>query len=171
MEKLNIENAVGKLLIKIGISPAISGYRYLKTAITELYFNPAMNRMTKEVYPTVAKMHNTTPSKCERAIRHAIERAYYKGDIKLLNEILPIYSQNKGKATNGEFISGFAEYLKMKGDQMLDINDYIKEPAEDEPKYICDQCECGIYEGDPVWSINGYTLCEKCAEREYRKLA
>ncbi len=56
------------------------------------------------------------------------------------------------------------------GYKIPEYSDYI-EPPEPEPKYICEQCECGIYEGEPVWSINGYTFCENCAEREYRKLA
>ena len=55
-------------------------------------------------------------------------------------------------------------------DKIQEYSDYI-EPPEPEYKYVCYQCECGIYEGDPVWNINGYTLCDDCAKSEYRQLA
>ncbi len=115
MERTKLENEVGRILMQCGISTCNLGYGYLKTAIVEVILDPILqNYITKELYPIVAGKHNTTPLRCERAMRHAIGKAYLKGNIDLINTI--VVSSGAGKATNSEFISSFAEYMRMRGD-------------------------------------------------------
>ncbi|WMI80942.1 sporulation initiation factor Spo0A C-terminal domain-containing protein [Anaerotignum sp. MB30-C6] len=111
------ENEIGKLLMQFGISPSILGYSYLKTAISIAIKDTTCWRMlTKSLYPMVAAQHGTTPSRAERAMRHAIETAYYKGNKELLNSIILVQNVNKNKATVGEFIAGVAEHYRIWGD-------------------------------------------------------
>lgn len=99
----------------IGIPAHIKGYQYLREAIRMVMENnDVINRITKELYPGIAKRFDTTPSKVERAIRHAIEVAWTRGKIENINQIFGynIYNKND-KPTNGEFIALIADRLSM----------------------------------------------------------
>lgn len=106
-----VELTAKKLIRDIGIPTAIKGYRYAVTAILLLAGKPDMaDAITKELYPTVAKLHNTTASRVERAIRHGVEVAWSRGDLDVLKKYFGnTISSFKGKPTNSEFLTRMAE--------------------------------------------------------------
>ena len=109
------ELTVTEILHQVGVPAHIKGYHYLREGIRMVYYNPGMiNRITKELYPGIAKHFNTSASKVERAIRHAIEVAWTRGKIENLNALFGfnIYGKND-KPTNGEFIALVADKLLM----------------------------------------------------------
>ena len=109
----NTHLLISDTLKDLGISPKYMGYSYLKTAIELVMDDVSLaHSVTKVLYPTVAKEHKTTSSRVERAVRHAIEIAFYRGDIDKLKDIFGFsVSCDKGKATNSEFIATIADYL------------------------------------------------------------
>ena len=112
----DIESQVTKIIHQIGVPAHIKGYQYLRTAII-LTVNDSdiINSVTKILYPTVAKKYQTTTSRVERAIRHAIEVAWDRGDIEVLNSYFGYTIQvNRGKPTNSEFIAMIADNLRLK---------------------------------------------------------
>ena len=94
----------------------IKGYQYLRTAILlTISDSDIINSVTKVLYPSVAKKYSTTTSRVERAIRHAIEVAWDRGDIDTLNSYFGYTIQNnRGKPTNSEFIAMIADNLRLK---------------------------------------------------------
>lgn len=110
---IEIEEYISNLFIEIGIPANTMGYRYLRYAIIYVYNHPeSMNMVTKVLYPAVAKKFNTTGSKAERAMRHAIERAWERGDRAILEEVLGYtISMAEKKPTNSEFIAIIVEKL------------------------------------------------------------
>ena len=114
-ELVNIEYIVTDVIHQIGIPAHIKGYHYLRAAII-LSVNDVdmINRVTKLLYPTVAKRYNTTSSRVERAIRHAIEIAWDRGDVDVLNGIFGYTVHSlKGKPTNSEFVAMIADRLRL----------------------------------------------------------
>ena len=112
----DIEAQVTKIIHQIGVPAHIKGYQYLRTAII-LTVNDSdiINSVTKILYPTVAKKYQTTTSRVERAIRHAIEVAWDRGDVDVLNSYFGYTIQNnRGKPTNSEFIAMIADNLRLK---------------------------------------------------------
>ena len=111
----DIETMVTNIIHEIGIPAHIKGYQYLRHAIIMVVDNlDVINSITKELYPTVAKDFNTTPSRVERAIRHAIEVAWDRGDTDVLNSFFGYTIANsKGKPTNSEFIAMIADRLRL----------------------------------------------------------
>ena len=111
-----IETQVTKIIHQIGIPAHIKGYQYLRTAIMmTISDNEIINSVTKVLYPSVAKKYQTTTSRVERAIRHAIEVAWDRGDIDTLNSYFGYTIQNsRGKPTNSEFIAMIADNLRLK---------------------------------------------------------
>jgi two-component system response regulator (stage 0 sporulation protein A) len=112
----DMESQVTKIIHQIGVPAHIKGYQYLRTAIL-LTVNDGeiINSVTKILYPTVAKQYQTTTSRVERAIRHAIEVAWDRGDIDTLNSYFGYTIQtNRGKPTNSEFIAMIADNLRLK---------------------------------------------------------
>ena len=103
------------VFLTIGIPAHIKGYHYLREAVKAVMDDgDIINRITKELYPTVAKRFSATPSKVERAIRHAIEVAWARGRIENINGIFGYNIYNKhDKPTNGEFIALIADKLKL----------------------------------------------------------
>ena len=98
---------------RIGVPAHIKGYQYLREAIIlAVNDDEIMNSVTKLLYPTVAKTFKTTPSRVERAIRHAIEVAWNRGKIENINNLFgtKIYTANE-KPTNGEFIALIADKM------------------------------------------------------------
>ncbi len=109
------ENAISDLLKSVGIPVNIKGFRYLKSAI-EIVTRDISNidRITKRLYQQIADNHNSTPSRVERDIRHAIEVAYNRGNPRLLNEIFGYtIDEDKGKPTNSEFIAMMADKVQI----------------------------------------------------------
>ena len=112
----DIETQVTKIIHQIGVPAHIKGYQYLRTAILmTVRDNDVINSVTKVLYPTVAKKYQTTTSRVERAIRHAIEVAWDRGDVETLNSYFGYTIQNnRGKPTNSEFIAMIADNLRLK---------------------------------------------------------
>ncbi len=112
----DLETQVTKIIHQIGVPAHIKGYQYLRTAILmTINDNDIINSVTKVLYPSVAKKYSTTTSRVERAIRHAIEVAWDRGDIDTLNSYFGYTIQNtRGKPTNSEFIAMIADNLRLK---------------------------------------------------------
>ena len=111
----NLESRVTDVIHEIGVPAHIKGYKYLREAII-LAVNDmdVINAVTKVLYPEVAKKFETTPSRVERAIRHAIEVAWDRGDLETLQKFFGYTVSNiKGKPTNSEFIAMIADYLDL----------------------------------------------------------
>ena len=112
----DLESIVTDLILHIGVPAHIKGYHYVRQAIILSVNDPEMiNSVTKVLYPTIAKMYQTTSSRVERAIRHAIEIAWDRGDVDVLNEYFG-YTINigRGKPTNSEFIAMISDKLRLK---------------------------------------------------------
>ena len=112
--------AISSVFLSIGIPAHIKGYHFLREAVNMVIDNPdSINRITKELYPGIAKKFGTSPSKVERAIRHAIEVAWTRGKIESINEIFGfrVYGRND-KPTNGEFIALIADRFILKGGRL-----------------------------------------------------
>lgn len=112
----DIEYVVTDIIHQIGIPAHIKGYHYLRTAILLSVEDPEMiNCVTKLLYPTVARQYSTTPSRVERAIRHAIEIAWDRGDVDVLNGFFGYTIHTaRGKPTNSEFIALIADKLRLR---------------------------------------------------------
>ena len=110
------EAQVTKIIHQIGVPAHIKGYQYLRYAIIMAIDDAdIINSVTKVLYPTVAKKFGTTTSRVERAIRHAIEVAWDRGDVDTLNSYFGYTIQNsRGKPTNSEFIAMIADNLRLK---------------------------------------------------------
>lgn len=110
----SLDKKITMLLHEVGIPAHIKGYVYLRQAIKQCCNkeNDYLGAITKILYPEVAKKFNTTGSRVERAIRHAIEVAWNRGDTDTINRIFGYsISKNKDKPTNSEFIAMIADYL------------------------------------------------------------
>ena len=111
----DLEVVVSQIMHQIGVPAHIRGYQYLREAIILSIRNSEMiSSVTKILYPTVAKHFKTTPSRVERAIRHAIEVAWDRGDVDVLSSYFGYTIQNeRGKPTNSEFIAMISDNLKL----------------------------------------------------------
>ena len=108
-----VDKKLVDILLSIGISANLQGYHYLKESIKLVMENPYyIGAITKIMYPKIANKFETTASRVERAIRHALEVAYNKGKITNLNQIfgLKIFNKNE-KPTNSEFVALVADML------------------------------------------------------------
>ena len=114
--EVDLELMVTDIIHQIGVPAHIKGYHYLREAIMLSVNNPEMiNSITKQLYPTVAKRFQTTPSRVERAIRHGIEVAWDRGDVDVLNSYFGYTIHiGRGKPTNSEFIAMIADKLRLK---------------------------------------------------------
>ena len=110
-----IEISVTKTIHSVGVPANIKGYQYLRDAIImSIKDTELINAVTKQLYPKVATRHNTSPSRVERAIRHAIEVACIRGNEEELYSLFGYtVSNNKGKPTNSEFIAMIADKLRL----------------------------------------------------------
>lgn len=111
----NLDGEITDILHEVGVPAHIKGYLYLREAITMVYHNiDILGSITKVLYPDVAKKFNTTSSRVERAIRHAIEIAWVRGNVEAISEIFSYtISYNKSKPTNSEFIAMIADRLRL----------------------------------------------------------
>ena len=116
----NLENTVTSIIHEVGVPAHIKGYQYLREAILIAVADmDVINAVTKVLYPEVAKRFNTTASRVERAIRHAIEVAWDRGDLETLQKYFGYTVSNvKGKPTNSEFIAMIADRLQLQQKEM-----------------------------------------------------
>ena len=110
-----LEVKVTNIIHEIGVPAHIKGYQYLRDGIMMVVENiEVINQITKQLYPDLAKKYKTTPSRVERAIRHAIEVAWNRGQIETVENIFGYtVNSNKGKPTNSEFIAMIADKLRL----------------------------------------------------------
>lgn len=113
----NLDAEITAIIHEIGIPAHIKGYRYLREAIMMVVNKvELLGGITKELYPAIARNHQTTPSRVERAIRHAIEVAWSRGNIEMINSLFGhTVNRERGKPTNSEFIAMVADKLRMEG--------------------------------------------------------
>jgi two-component system response regulator (stage 0 sporulation protein A) len=111
----DLDTEITTLLHEIGVPAHIRGYLYIREAITMVYYNvEILGNITKILYPEVARKFNTTSSRVERAIRHAIEVAWVRGNIDAISDIFSYtISYHKSKPTNSEFIAMIADRLRL----------------------------------------------------------
>ena len=119
----DMETQITKIIHRIGVPAHIKGYQYLRSAILMTIDDPTLiNAVTKILYPSVAKQYRTTSSRVERAIRHAIEVAWDRGDVDTLNGFFGYTVQNaRGKPTNSEFIAMIADNLRLKSKSLVRV--------------------------------------------------
>lgn len=111
----NLEVEVTRMIHQMGVPAHVKGYQYIRDAIVSVVVNISLlGAVTKELYPMIAVKYNTTPSRVERAIRHAIELAWDRGNVDFMNRFFG-YTINidRGKPTNSEFIAMVADKLRM----------------------------------------------------------
>lgn len=112
------EKKISECLRSVGISANLLGFEYIKSAVMIISGQDEPSRritrrnIVKKLYPQIADIHNSTPSRVERGIRHAIEKMYLLGDVDSFDKILGFPSLEKGKLTNSEFIFALFEYLR-----------------------------------------------------------
>jgi len=111
-----LEELVTSIIHEVGVPAHIKGYQYVREAIMITVENlDVINSVTKVLYPEVAKKYHTTPSRVERAIRHAIEVAWDRGDLETLQKFFGYtVSNTKGKPTNSEFIAMISDRIRLK---------------------------------------------------------
>lgn len=111
----NLEVEVTNVMHEIGVPAHIKGYQYLRDAIMMVVKDlDIINSITKQLYPSIARTYNTTPSRVERAIRHAIEVAWSRGQVETIDALFGYtVSHGKGKPTNSEFIAMVADKLRL----------------------------------------------------------
>lgn len=110
---------IERMLRRLGVPVHLKGYGYLVEAILRVYEDPTYtNSITKRLYPDIAQKNNTTQSRVERAIRHAIEVSMVRADIEYMDQIFSCsYSTEKGKPTNSEYIACLSRELSFKLDE------------------------------------------------------
>ena len=111
----DLESQVTSIILEVGIPAHVKGYHYVRAAIILAVKSPeSINAVTKIIYPTIAKQYGTSTSRVERAIRHAIEVAWDRGNVDTLTTIFG-YSINssRGKPTNSEFIAMIADRIRI----------------------------------------------------------
>ncbi len=114
-ESQTLEMRITQLLHEIGVPAHINGYNYIREAIIMCVNNPEiLNYITKKLYPDIAQKYKTTDTRVEKAIRHAIERAWLKGNQELINELFAYtIPASKGRPTNSEFIALIADKFRL----------------------------------------------------------
>lgn len=114
-KETSLEAMVTNIIHEVGVPAHIKGYQYLRDGIMMVVSNiEVINQITKQLYPDLAKKYKTTPSRVERAIRHAIEVAWSRGQLEAVENIFGYtISSNRGKPTNSEFIAMIADKLRL----------------------------------------------------------
>lgn len=110
-----LRKEITKLIHTLGMPAHVLGYEYTREAILLALGNKEILRsITKDLYPAIAQTFNTTPSRVERAIRHAVELAWDRGDLDTIQKFFGFtVSSKKGKPTNSEFLSALADHLRL----------------------------------------------------------
>ena len=112
----NSEESITNILIQLGVSRGILGFKYLRDAVRLAICDPKiLNSIVGTLYPVIAANHDTTPSRAGRAIRHAIETSWVKADKDLQESIFGFsVDVKKGKATNSEYIGALSDHISLK---------------------------------------------------------
>ncbi len=120
-ETVNVEVEVSSLLHDLGIPSHVRGYRYIRDGVMLLYESSSLvNLVTKDVYPIIAKKYDTTTTRVERAIRHAIEISWMRGDIKLMEDLFGnSIDFDRSKPTNAEFLTTIADKFKLYSKELI----------------------------------------------------
>lgn len=115
-EPADLESVIRELLTELGTPAHIKGYRYCVTGLLLIVKDPdVLDHITKELYPDIAKTHGTTKSRVERAIRHAVEVTWDRGDLSVLAHYFGnTVRSDKGKPTNAEFMAQMANIIRQK---------------------------------------------------------
>ena len=116
----SIKKKITRMIQEIGVPAHVKGYHYIRTGIKYCVENDAvLSSVTKILYPRIAEKYRTTPSRVERAIRHAIEIAWDRGDVDVLNSYFGFtINGSKGKPTNSEFIAMLADKIKLENETL-----------------------------------------------------
>lgn len=121
-----VQEEIVHSLREINFPAHVKGYAYAKTALEIVLNKPeSIEAITKELYPTIARIHHTTPSRVERALRHGIELVYDRNTPEDLNELLGPSNWNKGKLTNSEFLAVMAENIRMALDRFTELKEEV----------------------------------------------
>ena len=114
-QDVELQKKITKVLHTLGVPSHIKGYLYIRDSINIMYNQPdSLGGITKEIYPEIARKYNTTPSRVERAIRHAIEISWNRGDYDTMDDIFGhSVDYDKAKPTNSEFIATIADHIRM----------------------------------------------------------
>ena len=114
-DNYSVEVEVSSILHDLGIPSHVRGYKYIREGIMLLYTSKeVVNLVTKDIYPEIANRYNTTSSRVERAIRHAIEISWIRGDLKIMEDIFGnSIDFERSKPTNSEFLTTIADRLKL----------------------------------------------------------
>jgi two-component system response regulator (stage 0 sporulation protein A) len=115
IKERDLETDVTNIIHEIGVPAHIKGYQYLRHAIMlSINDDEMLGSITKQLYPQIAKTYRTTPSRVERAIRHAIEVAWNRGKLDTINELFGYtIDDRKGKPTNSEFVALIADKIRL----------------------------------------------------------
>ncbi len=122
--ELSLEKQITAIISDVGIPAHVKGYHFVRYAIILALKSPeSVNSITKFIYPEVSKRFGTTPSRVERAIRHAIEVAWERGNIETINRLFGYsVSDAKGKPTNSEFIAMIADSLRLEDRRFRELS-------------------------------------------------
>ncbi len=112
---VELEKYVTKILLGLGVPAHLSGYRYIREAVLiSITDMEALNRMTKYLYPEIAEIYNTTPTKVERAVRTAVEASWSRGNCGVMEDIFGYSSAyEKKRPTNSEYIACIADKVRL----------------------------------------------------------
>ncbi len=127
-DEIEIKTIISKQLHKLGMPAHIKGYQYIREGIFQMFTNGTkVNKITKDLYPLIAGMYDTTPSRVERAIRHSIEVSWSRGDYEVMESIFGnSVDFERSKPTNSEFISSVADAIlletKLKCSKQVNYN-------------------------------------------------
>lgn len=115
-QAVDVENIIRNLLTELGTPAHIKGHRYVITALRLVVEDPRhLDAVTRRLYPRIAEIHGTIKTRVERAIRHAIEVTWDRGDLSVLDRYFGnTVSRNKGKPTNAEFLAQMANVIRHK---------------------------------------------------------
>ena len=110
----DLEKIITNVMKELGIPANIKGHAYIRTAIMLVIEKPTLlERVTKELYPEIGKTHNTSAMRAERAIRHAIQIAWTRGNLNTIDKVFGYTINEYGKPTNSQFIAGVSEYIRL----------------------------------------------------------
>ena len=127
-----VQEEIVHSLREINFPAHVKGYSYAKTALEIVLNKPeSIEAITKELYPEVARIHHTTPSRVERALRHGVELIYDRNTPDDLNELLGPSSWNKGKLTNSEFLAVMAENIRMTLDRFTELKEELPKACKE----------------------------------------
>lgn len=117
---VKVTEKITKLLQALGVPAQLNGYSYLREAICLVVENPEeITAVTKQIYPAIAKKHGASAASVERAIRHAIEVSWTRGNVEEMDRIFGYtISNDKGKPTNSEYIAMIADHIRMENDML-----------------------------------------------------